>query len=167
VRPLFSGVGGQKIFQIGRFDHVGIRVSDRARALAFYAGLGFTTVEELSNDEVAEIVSGDGVRLNLIFNGVGRPGAHNILMDEPVKWPGHTHPAFIIDSMEPFLDWANKAGVTITEGPNDWGRRLTCFIRDPDGNVLEFNELTGTGAGTALPPAGPMVLHEYAASGNC
>jgi hypothetical protein len=23
----------------------------------------------------------------------------------------------------------------------NWGRRLTCFLRDPDGNVLEFNEL--------------------------
>ena len=31
--------------------------------------------------------------------------------------------------------------VPITEGPVDWGRRLTCFLRDPDGNVLEFNEL--------------------------
>ena len=39
------------------------------------------------------------------------------------------------------LDWAEREGVTITEGPVDWGRRLTCFLRDPDGNVLEFNEL--------------------------
>jgi extradiol dioxygenase family protein len=39
------------------------------------------------------------------------------------------------------LDWAAREGVTITEGPVDWGRRLTCFLRDPDGNVLEFNEL--------------------------
>jgi extradiol dioxygenase family protein len=33
----------------------------------------------------------------------------------------------------------------ITEGPVDWGRRRTCFIRDPDGNVLEFNELVTAG----------------------
>ena len=37
--------------------------------------------------------------------------------------------------------WARREGVKITEGPVDWRRRTTCFIRDPDGNVLEFNEL--------------------------
>ena len=36
---------------------------------------------------------------------------------------------------------AGDNDVAITEGPHDWGRRLTCFLRDPDGNVLEFNEL--------------------------
>lgn len=155
------------MFQINQYDHVGIRVSNRARALAFYGKLGFAIVEEISNEEVAEIVSADGVRLNLIFNGVARPDAHNIMMDEAVKWPGHTHPAFIVDSIDALLAWAQAEGVAVTEGPNDWGRRLTCFIRDPDGNVLEFNELTGSGAGTALPPGGKLVLHEYAASGNC
>ena len=44
-------------------------------------------------------------------------------------------------SMKAFLAWADREQVTITEGPVDWGRRVTCFIRDPDGNVLEFNEL--------------------------
>jgi hypothetical protein len=39
------------------------------------------------------------------------------------------------------IDWAARSGVRITEGPVDWQRRLTCFLRDPDGNVLEFNEL--------------------------
>ena len=130
------------MFQINQYDHVGIRVSNRARSLDFYARLGFAIVEEVSNENVAEVVSADGVRLNLIFNGVARPGAHNILMDEPVKWPGHTHPAFIVDSMEGVLTWAEREGVKVTEGPNDWGRRLTCFLRDPDGNVLEFNQLT-------------------------
>ena len=81
------------------------------------------------------------MRINLIFNGVGQNGAHNILLDDPVKWPGYTHAAFIVDSLQAILDWAAREGVTITEGPVDWGRRVTCFLRDPDGNVLEFNEL--------------------------
>lgn len=155
------------MFPITSFDHVGIRVSDRARALDFYGKLGFSIVESLSNDSVAEVVTVDGVRLNLIFNGVARPDANNVLMDEPVKWPGHTHPAFFVDSIDHVLRWAREVGVTITEGPNDWGRRLTCFIRDPDGNVLEFNERTGRGPGDSLPPEHALLLHEYAASGNC
>jgi hypothetical protein len=35
--------------------------------------------------------------------------------------------------------------IAITEGPVDWGRRITCFLRDPDSDVLEFNELTPVG----------------------
>lgn len=127
--------------RITGYDHIGIRVSDAARATAFYERLGFAVDEALSDERVAEMVSADGTRINLIFNGTARPGASNILMDEPVKWPGHTHGAFITDSLQALLDWAAAEGVTITEGPVDWGRRLTCFLRDPDGNVLEFNEL--------------------------
>jgi lactoylglutathione lyase len=129
------------MFSITAYDHVGIRVTDAARSIAFYEKLGFRVVEELSNERVAEIVTPAGVRINLIFNGVPRPGNRNILMDEPVKWPGHTHPAFIVDALQPLIEWADRDGVMITEGPNDWGRRMTLFFRDPDGNVLEFNEL--------------------------
>jgi catechol 2,3-dioxygenase-like lactoylglutathione lyase family enzyme len=127
--------------QIQGYDRVGIRVSNAKRALEFYARLGFELDPEFSDEDVAEIVAGDGTRINLIFNGVPRDGAHNILLDEPTKWPGYTHGAFIVDSLEELIDWAAAEGITITEGPHDWGRRLTCFFRDPDGNVLEFNEL--------------------------
>jgi catechol 2,3-dioxygenase-like lactoylglutathione lyase family enzyme len=100
------------------YDHVGIRVSDAKRALRFYASLGFRPDPEFSDERVAEI-----------------------LLDEPTKWPGYTHAAFIVDSLQHLLDWAASEEIAITEGPVDWGRRLTCFLRDPDGNVLEFNEL--------------------------
>ena len=126
-------------FEFRGYDHVGIRVTDARRALEFYRKLGFRVDPEFSNDNVAEIVAGDGTRINLIFNGVGR--SNNVLLDEPVKWPGYTHAAFVVDSLEAVVDWADREGAAITEGPVDWGRRLTCFIRDPDGNVLEFNEL--------------------------
>ena len=129
-------------FRILGYEHVGIRVSDRARALAFYRGLGFAVDPAHVSDRVAEIVAGE-TRINLIFNGEPRPGGRNILMDESEKWPGHTHAAFVVDSMPRLLDWAAAQGITITEGPVDWGRRITCFLRDPDGNVLEFNELVG------------------------
>lgn len=127
--------------RIQGYDHVGIRVSDRESALKFYAMLGFQPDPEFSNERVAEIVAEDGTRINLIFNGVAREGAHNLLLDEPTKWPGYTHAAFIVDSLKCLLDFAKTEGIAITEGPHAWGRRMTCFFRDPDGNVLEFNEL--------------------------
>ena len=130
-------------FRILGYEHVGIRVSDPERALAFYSGLGFEVDPDNVSERVAEVVAGDGTRINLIFNGERRPNAHNVLMDEPVKWPGHTHAAFVVDSLQRLLDWTAADGIAITEGPVDWGRRITCFLRDPDGNVLEFNELVG------------------------
>jgi catechol 2,3-dioxygenase-like lactoylglutathione lyase family enzyme len=123
------------------YDHVGLRVTDRERALAFYQGLGFRLDAAYSNDAALELVSASGVRINLILNGEPTPAGDNILLDRPQKWPGYTHMAFVVDRLADVLDWAAERGIPITEGPVDWGRRLTCFLRDPDSNVLEFNEL--------------------------
>ena len=126
---------------IANYDHGGIRVSDREIAMHFYERLGFEIDEEFTDERVAEMVTPGGVRINLIFNGVEQPGARNILLDAAVKLPGFTHAAFVVDDLNMVLRWAAAEGVAITEGPIDWGRRITCFLRDPDGNVLEFNEL--------------------------
>lgn len=124
------------------YDHVGIRVADRDSSVVFYRRLGFEPVPHLSTERVAELVADGGVRINLIFNGERR-GA-NVLMDEPRKWPGYTHAAFIVPDLDSVIRLAEAEGIRITEGPVDWGRRITCFLRDPDGNVLEFNQLTGS-----------------------
>ncbi|HEX5257283.1 MAG TPA: glutathione S-transferase N-terminal domain-containing protein [Sphingomicrobium sp.] len=123
------------------YDHVGIRVTDRARSLAFYADLGFEVDPPRSNETAIEIVNAQGIRLNLIVNAVPTPEGDNILLDRPEKWPGYTHAAFVVDRLDDVVDWAKRRGTLITEGPVDWGRRITCFLRDPDLNVLEFNEL--------------------------
>jgi catechol 2,3-dioxygenase-like lactoylglutathione lyase family enzyme len=126
------------------YDHVGIRISDRKRALAFYATLGFYPESEAqADDETAVyIVNSRGTRIHLICNGAPAPQGRNILMDVPAKWPGVTHPAFVVRRIQDVLDWAGRNGVEITEGPVEWdNRRITCFVRDPDRNVLEFNEL--------------------------
>ncbi|MFF7710597.1 VOC family protein [Pseudomonas sp. NPDC007930] len=125
------------------YDHIGIRVSDGPRAMAFYQALGFTESARFSAHEANEMLSPDGVRINLIFNGARRPAAHNVLLDAPVKLPGITHPAFIVDDLAALQAWLEAEGITITEGPHPIGpRRVALFIRDPDGNVLEFNQLT-------------------------
>ena len=126
---------------LSAYDHVGLRVTDARRALDFYRELGFERDLEFSDDRVAEIVNAAGLRISLIFNGVAPPDGGNVLLDAPVKWPGYTHAAFVVDKLDAILDWAALRGIVITEGPVDWGRRITCFLRDPDGNVLEFNEL--------------------------
>jgi len=124
------------------YDHVGIRVSDRNRSVRFYQTLGFVESARFPEHEANEMLSSDGVRINLIFNAARRPGAQNILLDEPIKLPGMTHPAFIVDDLDALAAWFSEQGIVITEGPHHIGpRRIALFIRDPDGNVLEFNQL--------------------------
>ncbi|MBU0920539.1 VOC family protein [Stutzerimonas kunmingensis] len=129
------------------YDHIGIRVSDRPRAMAFYQALGFVESASFPLFEANEMLSPDGVRINLIFNGARAPDAHNVLLDAPVKRPGMTHPAFIVDDLATLQHWLEAQGIVITEGPHPIGpRRIALFIRDPDGNVLEFNQLIRGGA---------------------
>lgn len=123
------------------YDHMGLRVVDRDVSLRFYQKLGLIEDQAYSNERVAEVINVAGVRLNLIFNGVRSEERFNILLDCNKRWPGYTHGAFIVRDLRAVLDWAKAENITITEGPHDWGRRKTCFLRDPDGNVLEFNEL--------------------------
>jgi catechol 2,3-dioxygenase-like lactoylglutathione lyase family enzyme len=129
--------------RIVSYDHVGARVVDRARSRAFYADLGF--VPEPGEGDIqgraVGLINADGVRVNLIMNGVPPPRGCNVLMDSDAKWPGWTHPAFVVDHLDSVLAWAAAHAIVVTEGPVVWGRRRVCFLRDPDGNVLEFDEL--------------------------
>lgn len=127
---------------IKSYEHVGIRVSNREESVAFYEKLGFKEKIDLPDQEANEMESESGVMINLIFNGIKHEDHGNILMDAPIKYTGVTHPAFIVDSLSKMLDICKKHEIKITEGPLELsGRRQVFFIRDPDGTVLEFDEL--------------------------
>ncbi|MGH8522676.1 MAG: VOC family protein [Gammaproteobacteria bacterium] len=122
------------------YDHVGIRVSNRAEALHFYGRLGFALTAEFPEFSACELRTQTGVYLNLIFNAVQRPGRKNVLLDEPIKLPGTTHPCFAVDDLDALARWFEHQSIAITEGPKTLDRRTFLFIRDPDGNVLEFGQ---------------------------
>jgi catechol 2,3-dioxygenase-like lactoylglutathione lyase family enzyme len=128
--------------QISSFDHIGIRVTDRDIAKAFYEKLGFVETDYFQADQANEMETDSGVRINLIMNGAKRPQNKNILLDEPIKYPGITHLALVVDDLDQLQAWLRSNKIAITEGPVQLSpRRITLFIRDPDGNVLEFNQL--------------------------
>ena len=135
---------------ISAFDHVGIRVTDIERAQAFYEKLGFVADpdEESPRGKARGFANGHGVRVHLIYNGVPTDGG-NVLMDVEPRYPGYTHAAFVVDDMDALVAWFGREGIEITEGPeiSGKGRRKVCFIRDPDRNVLEFNQLLGKDSG--------------------
>lgn len=132
-------------FRVTAYEHVGIRVTDRDQARAFYEKLGWREEIDLPEHHANEMVNDAGVYINLVFNGVKRPEGRNILQDEPLKYPGVTHAAFIIEDMDDLLRLLEQEGFPPSGGPYIYsGRRKVLFIRDPDGNVLEFNELLRT-----------------------
>ena len=135
------------MFKITNYDHIGIRVTDLDIAKNFYASLGFLPeAGEASAEHTAlGLINEAGLRITLIYNGIKTEGNKNILIDveKNAKHPGITHAAFVVDDLDQLIQKLEQINVALSEGPTKLSeRRLTCFIRDPDGNVLEFNQLT-------------------------
>ena len=66
---------------IEQYDHLGIRVTDGARAIAFYESLGFSVHRKVEFDAVVVMKNAAQVEINLVINGVDLTGGRNILMD--------------------------------------------------------------------------------------
>ena len=99
---------------IAGFGHVGIRVHDLARSLAFYEQLGFVkTLGPMGPEPVVILEHPSGIELNLVLNA---PNATepNILMDVPDKHPGYTHIALLVDDLD-----AAQASLATLAGDRD------------------------------------------------
>ena len=125
---------------IERVDHIGIRVRDLDRALAFYRVLGFTLVHRAVGDNVAIVRNEQGVELNLIFNANAGDPNSNVLMDVPDKFPGYTHVALRVVSIPATIAALTANDIAITQGPVSFGQsgQVSVFLRDPDRNVIEL-----------------------------
>lgn len=126
--------------KIETVDHIGIRVADLDRAMAFYGLFGFTVEHRADNDPVAVVKNAVGVELNLVFNANDDNGGDNILMDVATKYPGFTHVALRVDTIAGTIGILRDNGIEITQGPVKFGRdgHVSVFVRDPDRNVIEF-----------------------------
>lgn len=126
--------------QIEAFDHIGIRVSDEQRSVAFYAQFGFHVVFRQPSASVSILRNDANVEINLITNGRADFDGKNVLMDVPEKHPGYTHVALRVASIEATVRALAQLGIAISEGPVQLGPGLSLFIRDPDANVIELRQ---------------------------
>jgi len=127
------------MIEIEKVDHLGIRVMDADRAVAFYALLGFGDPYKVTHDDVTIIKNKHGVEINLITNGSNNNSGKNILMDVTDKFPGYTHVALRVASVADTIKTLEEHNIAITGGPVDFGDgNLSIFVRDPDRNVIEL-----------------------------
>ena len=121
--------------------HIGIRVHDLERSLAFYGLLGFVkTLGPIGPEPVAILEHPSGLELNLVLNA---PSAKtpNILMDVAEKHPGITHFALLCPDILAAKAALEAAGLTLSGGPVRLGPIAEAiFVRDPDGNVVELHQ---------------------------
>jgi catechol 2,3-dioxygenase-like lactoylglutathione lyase family enzyme len=127
------------MLNIESVNHVGIRIGERGRSVLFYQLLGFEQTIDAGFEDGHPIimVHPSGVTINLLGPARVSDG-RNILMDVDDKYPGYTHVALTVGSLElarTFLE-TNKIAIT---GSFGFGTMSAIFIRDPDGNVIELD----------------------------
>jgi len=126
------------LIDISNFDHIGIRISDRERSITFYQLLGFELLADGGFDKGHPLVMlhPSGININLLGPATAKPG-ENVLMDEPLKYPGITHLAVKVKDAKVTEEYMIKNNIAIT-GRREFRGTSTIFIRDPDRNVLEL-----------------------------
>jgi lactoylglutathione lyase len=127
------------MLDIESINHVGIRISDRKSSVTFYQRLGFEMLEDAGYAEGHPIIMKhrSGVVLNLLGPATTIEPA-NILMDVDEKYPGITHVALTVSSLEETRAFLEQSGIDIT-GSFSFKGMSAVFIRDPDLNVIELD----------------------------
>lgn len=123
-------------------NHVGIRVKDKSRSVSFYENLGFALLQDAGFDKGHPVIMKhpSGVVLNLLGPANTSDGT-NILMDVEEKYPGYTHIALTVTSLDAAREFMRTSGIEIT-GSFSFKGMSAIFIRDPDRNVIELDAYT-------------------------
>lgn len=126
--------------EITRINHVGLRVRDMEVSREFYGKLGFAFLAgPVGPEPVAIVEHPSGININLILNVSDEAPRKNVLMEGDMKYPGYTHIALEITDYNSAKSNIENLGFPIT-GEVEYNGAKFFFIRDPDGNVIEFHQ---------------------------
>jgi glyoxylase I family protein len=145
--------------QVRVLNHIAVTVSNTQRSLDFYVGmLGLEQVEQhqlpmSSIDAVFGLTRASGTSTRLQV-----PGQPAILIDlmelsgaeegtsvQPLGSIGSTHMAFTVDNLDEVVTELKAKGVSFISDPVTFhlteGSVTVVFMRDPDGNYVELEEV--------------------------
>ena len=127
------------MLNIENVNHIGIRIKEKSRSVAFYDLLGFEFTNDAGFEEGHPIIMRhpSGVVLNLLGPSDMSDGK-NILMDVSEKYTGITHMALTVSSLDVAKTFLEDNKVEIT-GSFSFGGMSAVFVRDPDRNVIELD----------------------------
>ena len=141
--------------------HTALSVSDMDRSLAFYRDLlGLEVLFDAGwprgSEQADKIlrVSDTSARAVMLRTGnthielfqFHTPESAPMAEDRPVIDRGITHIAFDVKDVDAEYERLSKAGMVFHCEPQDLGKNCrTTYGRDPDGNVVELQELFGGG----------------------
>jgi catechol 2,3-dioxygenase-like lactoylglutathione lyase family enzyme len=117
------------------FLHAKLDVTDMARSEEFYCGLlGLHEIVRYS-------IPNNGVILQLSPNG--QPPGVELWYEEPIGQAPDTkmHIAFAVDDTRAWVENLRPKGVRIEKEPFAVANEVIAFIRDPDGYLIELNEV--------------------------
>jgi catechol 2,3-dioxygenase-like lactoylglutathione lyase family enzyme len=143
---------------IQRMDHVGIVVDDLAAATAFFVELGLTVQSEWSaQGELVDRVLGlEGVRADnammatpdgqarLELSKFNAPPGPSGDRRAPANTPGIRHLTFAVDDLDDVLARVRAHGAELVgEVQRHENSYRLCFIRGPEGIIVELAQSTG------------------------
>jgi len=132
------------MLNISQIDHIGIRISNLANSRAFYQSLGFTMLFDAGFNDGHPVIMRHPCGLTLNLLGPSDQPIGNILMDVDEKHAGYTHIALRVESMAQTRQTLADLDIEIT-GSFEFGDAMSAiFIRDPDRNVIELDEVLET-----------------------
>jgi catechol 2,3-dioxygenase-like lactoylglutathione lyase family enzyme len=135
-----AGAGG-----VAGFDHVSLPLQDASAMTAFYRSLG------LQVDETPYLVQVHAGTQMINFHQPSIWQQEGFTLRAPAATPPCGDLCFVWDGSSSALQsLLDGAGATIVEGPvaRDGGRQqrgVSVYVRDPDGNLLEFIIYPGEG----------------------
>jgi catechol 2,3-dioxygenase-like lactoylglutathione lyase family enzyme len=133
-----SPLSAQQAGHIRGFDHVALPMQNTDAMLAFYRGLGFDVAE---NAVACSVYIGDQM---INFHRPATWQRESFTLRAPAAKPPCGDLCFVWDGTpEALKTMLDRAGARIIEGPvaRQGGRRKAAssvYVRDPDGNLLEF-----------------------------
>lgn len=133
-----AGVQAQQAGRVRGFDHVALPMQKPEAMVAFYRALGFQ-MSETAN--AVSVYVGDQM---INFHRPRRWQDATFTLRAPAAKPPCGDLCFVWDGTGTSLGATlDRAGAKVVEGPVDrpGGRRKTgssVYVRDPDGNLLEF-----------------------------